>query len=335
MQLKASIKNFWHYLVHRRDAAFLSLAFVLLVLAIFKPVVPVPRNIYSYMFVVDISQSMNTKGMFWHGQETTRLEYTKAMLHDMISTLPCGSKVSLSAFAGFTVAALYTPIEVCENYDAIQDTVNHLEWRIAWSGNSRVRESAESISRLLRTFPEPAQVVFFTDGEEAPHLHAFNTRDLSSFQGGGWLVVGIGSLDPYPIPKMDEKNTIIGYWSAENFTMQPGIAQISQQNFGNRDDNVSVSEDDRYQSRLDEEYLKQFSGEIHSEYVRGDSEPNVKAAMQRLKPAKRDFSPMQIDWLLGLIAIGLIISAYTPQRLLHLLKRLQHRAQNFRARKAA
>jgi mxaL protein len=334
MQFKTSLKKFWHYLLHRRDAAYLSLAFLLLVAAVFKPMLPVPRNIYSYMFVVDISQSMNTKGMFWRGTETTRIEYTKAMLHDMISTLPCGSKVGLSAFAGFTVAALYTPIEVCDNYDAIQDTVSHLEWRMAWSGNSRIRESAESISRLLRTLPEPAQVIFFTDGEEAPHLHAFNTRDLSSFQGGGWLVVGIGSLNPYPIPKMDEKNTIIGYWSAENFTMQPGIAQISQQNLGNRDDNVSVSENDRYQSRLDEEYLKQFTGEIHSEYVRGDSEPNIKAAMQRLKPSKRDFSPMQIDWLLGLLAIALIISAYKPQRLFHLMKRLLHRMQNILARKS-
>jgi mxaL protein len=316
-------KRFGHYLWHRRDAAMLATAFVLVLAAAFKPTVPIPRNIYSYVFVVDISQSMNVKGMYWHGKEVSRLDYTKSMLHDIIGRLPCGSRVSISLFAGVSVAALYTPIEVCANYSAIQDTIDHMEWRMAWSGNSRLRDSTESLSRLLRAMPEASQVVFFTDGEEAPKLHAFNTRDLSTFQGGGWLMVGIGSMDPHPIPKMDESNKVIGYWSAENFTMQPGIAQISQQNFGNRDDNVAPSENDRYASRLDEEYLQQLSKEIHATYVRGDSLQAVRSAMSELKPSRRDFSPMQIDWILATLAGIAIIGAYTPQRLIHLFRRLR------------
>jgi len=321
--MKAQFRRIYDYLLHRRDASLLAVALVLLVAAAFKPTIPMPRNIYSYLFVVDISQSMNTKGMFWRGEEVTRLEYTKHMLHDMVASLPCGSRVSVSVFAGFTVAALYTPIEVCGNYASIQDTIQRLEWRMAWSGNSRIRESADAISRLLRSMDEPAQVVFFTDGEEAPHLHAFNTRDLSNFQGGrDWLVVGIGSEDAHPIPKLDDKNQVIGYWSAENFTMQPGIAQISQQNFGNRDDNVASGEDDRYQSRLDEKYLQEFSKEIHANYIRGDNMQQVQRAMRELKPAKRDISPIQIDWILALLAGLSIISAYSPQRVWALLGRL-------------
>ncbi|MEZ0231268.1 MAG: VWA domain-containing protein [Methylophilaceae bacterium] len=324
--MRVFLTRFFSYIRHRRDAALLATAFLLLIAAAFKPTLPVPRNIYSYMFVVDISQSMNTKGMFWHGNEVSRLEYTKYMLHDVVSTLPCGSRVSVSVFAGFTVAALYTPIEVCGNYAAIQDTIANLEWRMAWSGNSRVRESADAISRLLRSIDEPAQVVFFTDGEEAPHLHAFNTKDLTNFQGGsGWLIVGVGSENPNPIPKLDESNRVIGYWSAENFTMQPGIAQISQQNFGNRDDNVASGNDDRYQSKLDEEYLKQFSKEINADYVNGEDIQSVKRALNNLKPAKRDISPMQIDWILAIIAGIVIISAYTPQRLFQLIRRLSAR----------
>jgi mxaL protein len=316
------LKRFFRYLYSRRDAACLALALILLVAAAFKPTIQVPRNIYSYLFVVDITQSMNAKGMYWRGQEVTRLDYTKHLLHDTIATLPCGSRVSVALFAGFSVAALYMPIEVCGNYAAIQDTIMRMEWRMAWSGNSRVREAAESISRLVRSMSEPVQVVFFTDGEEAPLLHAFNTRDLSNFQGGnGWLIVGIGSEEGVPIPKLDEDNKVIGFWSAENFQMQPGVAQISQQNMGVREDNVAVSEDDRYHSSLDEKYLRSLAEEIRAGYLRGDSLQTLKSTLRTLKPARRDLAPMQIDWILALAAGALVISAYTPQRLLHLFRR--------------
>lgn len=322
---QAMLKRFFRYLYSRRDAACLALALILLVAAAFKPTVPVPRNIYSYLFVVDITQSMNAKGMYWNGQEVSRLEYTKRMLHDTIATMPCGSRVSVALFAGFSAASLYMPIEVCSNYAAIQDTIAHMEWRMAWSGNSRLRDGVESIGRLLRTMSEPAQVVFFTDGEEAPLLHAFNTKDLSNFQGRGWLIVGIGSDEGVPIPKLDESNKVIGYWSAENFQLQPGVAQISQQNQGVRSDNVAVGESDRYQSKLDEEYLKSLTEEINGIYLRGDSLQRLRSALTELKPARRDFAPMQVDWILALAAAALVISAYTPQRLLHLLRRLYSR----------
>jgi mxaL protein len=77
-----------------------------------------------------------------------------------------------------------------------------------------------TLARVIRAFPEPAQVVYFTDGEEAPKLHAFNTKDLTNFQGGnGWLFVGIGSDKGTAIPKLDDKNQVIGYWSADSFAM--------------------------------------------------------------------------------------------------------------------
>lgn len=320
------LKRFFHYLYSRRDAAFLALAVIFLVAAAFKPTVPVPRNIYSYLFVVDITQSMNAKDMRWGGEDVTRLDYTKHLLHDTVATMPCGSRVSLAFFAGFSTAALYMPIEVCANYAAIQDTINQMEWRMAWSGNSRIREGVGSISRLLRSMSEPAQVIFFTDGNEAPLLHAFNTRDLSNFQGGrGWLFVGIGGDKGVPIPKLDEDNKVIGFWSAENFQLQPGVAQISQQNMGAREDNVAVSESDRHQSKLDEKYLQELTKEINADYLRGDSLLKLKRAMAELKPARRDLAPLQIDWMLALIAALLILSAYTPQRLLHLFKRLRSR----------
>ncbi len=198
------------YLRNRRDATLLASAFALLIVAAFKPTVPMPRNIYSYLLVADISQSMNVVDTTLNGKPTSRMAYTQYMLRHIVANMPCGTRVSIGLFAGVSVAALYNPIEVCSNYAAIQDTIDHLDWRTAWSGNSRVRDSMFTLARVLRAFPEPAQVVYFTDGEEAPKLHAFNTKDLTNFQGGnGWLFVGIGSEKGTAIPKLDDKIRVL------------------------------------------------------------------------------------------------------------------------------
>ncbi|CAG0998211.1 mxaL protein [Methylophilaceae bacterium] len=311
------MKYFHHlrrYLVHRRDATLLLSAFLLLVIALFQPSIPVKRNIYSYILVADISQSMNVQDMGTESKPVTRIAHTQKMMHEVVSAMPCGTRVSIGLFAGVSVAAMYTPIEVCRNFAAIQDTIDHLDWRSGWSGNSRIRESMLTLAQVLRSFPEPAQVVYFTDGEEAPRLHAFNTRDLSEFQGGkDWLFVGIGSDKGTPIPKLDEKNQLIGYWSGDSFAMQPGIAQISESNIGTRDDNVAGGENDRYLSKLDEEYLKSLAKEISANYVRGNNLQGILSAMKKQQPARRDIAPFAIDWILAAIAGALLLLAYFPR----------------------
>lgn len=302
------------YLRHRRDTTLLLGALVLLIAAVFQPSVPVKRDIYSYILVADISQSMNVEDGELGGKPVSRMAYMQDMMHRVVRSMPCGTNVSIGLFAGVSVAALYTPIEVCANYAAIHDTIDHLDWRTGWSGNSRIRESMLTLARVIRSFPEPAQVVYFTDGEEAPKLHAFNTRELNDFQGGdGWLFVGIGSDKGTPIPKLDENNQLIGYWSGESFAMQPGIAQISESNIGVRDDNVASAEGDRYLSKLDEDYLKSLAKEIRGDYVRGDSLQSVLAAMSRQKPARRDTADFNIGWLLATVAGLLFLGAYMPR----------------------
>jgi len=302
------------YLRNRRDAALLASAFLLLIVAAFKPTVPMPRNIYSYILVADISQSMNVIDTSLNGKPKSRMAYTQYMLHHIVANMPCGTRVSIGLFAGASVAALYNPIEVCRNYAAIQDTIDHLDWRTAWSGNSRLRDSMFTLARVIRAFPEPAQVVYFTDGEEAPKLHAFNTKDLTNFQGGnGWLFVGVGSEKGTSIPKLDDKNQLIGYWSADSFAMQPGIAQISEANIGVRDNNVATGAGDRYISKLQEDYLKDLSKQVSGDYVRGDSLQSILSAMKNQKPARRDIAPYEIQWILATLAGLIFLMAYLPK----------------------
>ncbi|ROH88190.1 VWA domain-containing protein [Pseudomethylobacillus aquaticus] len=307
-------RRLFNYLRHRLDVALLALALLLLIAALFKPTVPVKRDIYSYMLVADISQSMNAPDMRLGGKDVSRLVYMKDMMRRVVASMPCGTSVSVSVFAGVTIAAMYQPLEVCANYANIQDTISNMDWRMAWSGNSRIRSTLPSIARTIRSFPAPAQVVLFTDGEEAPRLHAFNTENLESFQGGaGWLIVGIGSDKGTPIPKLDEQNQLIGFWSNESFALQPGIAQISESNIGTRDDNVALGETDRYQSKLDEEYLKTLSAEVEASYVRGDNLQTVLAAMKAQKPARRETAGFELRWILAALAALTFVTAFLPR----------------------
>lgn len=118
-----------NYLRHRRDLALLCLALFLLILAIFKPTWPIKRDIYSYLLVADISQSMNVLDETINTKPVTRMQYQQHLMHRIISELPCGTQVSIGLFAGVSVAALYTPIEVCNNFHVLEDSIDHLDWR--------------------------------------------------------------------------------------------------------------------------------------------------------------------------------------------------------------
>lgn len=315
--------NFFKKLKEDINFLFLFLSVFFLGVAIINPSIPITKNMYNYIFIVDISQSMNTEDMKVNNEKVSRMAYTKDLLHRLLERLPCKTKVSIGMFAGVSVAAAYTPIEVCDNFSSINGTVENLDWRSTWSGNTRIRESMVNLARLIRSFPESAQVIFFTDGEEAPKLHVFNRRDLSQFQGGqDWLFVGIGSDEGAPIPKYDNKNQLIGYWSNESFALQPGIAQISESNLGTRDNKTAYSESDRYISKLDDEYLRNLSKEVKGMYIKGDSPDSVLKAMEKQKPAWRDQTTYSLRYIFSFLALALFVLRFvTREKLFNLLSK--------------
>ena len=289
------MKQLFNKIIGDKNISFLCLSIVFLILGLINPKLSVERDIHNYIFVVDISQSMLTKDMSIEGQKVSRLDYSKKLLQGIMDQLPCKTNVSVGMFAGVSVAATYTPINICDNYSAINSTIQHLDWRSVWSGNSRIREGLSNLARLIRSFPQSARVVFLTDGEEAPRLHTFNTRDLSQFQGEtDWLMVGIGSEEGSAIPKYDSENQLIGFWSIDSFALQPGIAQISESNIGARNDSIAFSESDRYISKLNEKYLIEITSMIKGQYVKGDSVNSVVSKMNMIPPSWRDNSELPL-----------------------------------------
>lgn len=296
----------------KRDTLLLVAALVLLVMAMLSPSIPMKRDLHNYLIVVDVTQSMNTIDMQWQGQPVSRIGYVRKLLQEAIPQLPCGSKVSLGIFSAEHVALLFIPIEVCANYEVLQDSIAHLEWRMAWRGNSRLRFGMKSAKAALSSLPQPAQMVFLTDGDEAPKLNAINKLDLSEWRAGeGWLVVGVGGDEPAPIPKYDSEDQILGYWAFANEIMAPSQVQ-SEESIGTRDDTVASDTYDRYLSQLYEPYLKELSHEIGADYMRADGAESLARAMQQQKPAGEEVADVRIDGLLVLSALSLVLAGYWP-----------------------
>ncbi len=76
---------------------------------------------------------------------------------------------------------------------------------------------------------------------------------------------------------------------------------------------MAVGENDRFLSKLNEDYLNSVAKEVGGNYVRGDNLQGILKAMQAQKPARRDVAPFGLRWLLASLAGLLLITAYLPK----------------------
>lgn len=149
---------------------YLMLAIAALLATIYNPEISIPQDFRHYVFVIDITQSMNVEDMHVNDKPISRLRYTLRLLDATIKELPCRTKVSIALFANAEIVPLYVPLEVCENYSVIHNSLSNIEWRMAWRGSSHLRLGLLDASRVLLLLPEPAQIIFCTDGDEAAPL---------------------------------------------------------------------------------------------------------------------------------------------------------------------
>ena len=169
------------YLI-RQKKEFLVLLFsiILCLIAMNNPVIEIKRTISSYMLLVDVSQSMNAKDTTYNDKNISRIDYTKLLIKKIIDSSKCGSYFSVNIFAADNVAAIIGPVEKCKNYDELIDTIEKLEWRMAWKGNSRITFGVKSAAKMQDSLNFPSKILFFTDGDEAPKVNAINRVNLDS-----------------------------------------------------------------------------------------------------------------------------------------------------------
>lgn len=305
------------YFIHR--GLYLWLALIGLAIAMVNPKIPLSLNVNNYMFVIDITQSMNVKDMHMNKRPISRLNYALQLISMSLKEFPCGTKVSIALFANAEVVPLYVPIEICENFGVIQDTLKHLEWRMAWRGSSHLRLGLIDAGSVSLTLPEPTKIIFLTDGDEAAPLNAITKVDLQPMQGSSsWLLAGIGSQEPSPIPKFNSKDEIICYWSQYATKIEPSQI-VNEDSVGKRDDSIASDPHEYYLSALREEYLKEVVSDINANYVRADLQTKFLAAINKLPSAGNSPAHVETGWIFALISAFFVIADYLPKRknLLH------------------
>lgn len=304
----------WMHSARRQHETLLYIAaFALLLLALLKPEVQLKQSVHNYYMLVDVSQSMNAEDMKLGSKVVSRMAYTKQLMQRVVEDSPCGTYFSVGVFASDNVATLFMPLEVCANYDIITDTISRLEWRMAWRGNSRLSFGVKSGSAMLDALNTPAQMLFFTDGDEAPKVNAINKLDLSGLQDGDrWTLIGIGGHTPVPVPRYNGENTWVGFWPGDPNNAGAVSVTFSDTSQDEPDPSVASAEYDRYLSQLEDGYLKELAGEIKGKYVEGADTPAFYHYIQQQKPAASFVTAYNIRWLYLALAALLIVLAYVP-----------------------
>ena len=308
------MKTIANILKNNYETVLLAGAVVLLVLSLVKPDIQLKQNVHNYLLLADISQSMNAEDVELDNKPVSRLAYTQHLMKQVVKTSPCGTYVSVGVFAAENVALLFMPLEVCANFDIINDSINHLEWRMAWSGNSRMTFGVKAAEATFDYLNIPAQMLFFTDGDEAPKANGINKLDISDVRIGKHVIfVGVGGSEPAPIKRFNANNKFVGYWGTDAAAESSGGGvNYSDASKDDPDPPVAYAEFDRYLSSQDVTHLQELATEIKGQYIAGKDDAAFYEFVQSQAPAARFVTSYSVKWIFLTLAALLVIATYLP-----------------------
>jgi len=308
------MKRMISFLKENYETALTLAAVILLLLALIKPDVQLKQEVHNYLLVADVSQSMNAEDVKLNNQNVSRLAYTRHLMKKIVETSSCGTYISVGIFASDNVALLITPLEVCANYDVITDSIEHLEWRMAWKGNSRLSFGVRAAANTFDSLNVPAQMLFFTDGDEAPRVNVTIKQDLSAIQiGKNFVFVGVGGHTKVGVPRFNAANKRVGFWPVSDNSNAGAVGvTYADASLDDPDPSVASAEYDRFLSQLEDGYLKSLAGEIKAKYIEGQNTPEFYAFVQQQKPAASFVTAYSIRWLYLVLAAILMLSTYIP-----------------------
>lgn len=198
------------------DRLLLAGALLALVACLFKPGLSMERDRFEHLVVLDVTQSMNVADQTLDGRSVSRLVLARQAVRQALLSLPCGSKVGLALFTEYRSFLLVAPLEVCEHLGELRGTLDRIDTRMAWTGNSEVAKGLYGGLTIAGQLPGKPSLVFITDGHESPPVNARHRPAFNGERGAiaGW-VAGVGGLVPQPIPKSDPQGRPIGIWQAD------------------------------------------------------------------------------------------------------------------------
>lgn len=200
-----------------KDARFWLIAAALasVVATLLMPRIALKRDVYDVLAVLDITSSMNTRDLSELGSDESRLDAAKDALRATLAGLPCQSRMGLGIFTERQTLLLFDPVEVCANFAAIDAAISELNWRMGWEGGSYVAKGLYSAVDIAKSLG--SDLVFFTDGHEAPPLPYSGLPPFEAKPGDvGGLIVGVGGHARTPLTKYDEEGREAGTYGAQD-----------------------------------------------------------------------------------------------------------------------
>jgi mxaL protein len=283
----------------------LILAAGLLALTFAHPRLPLPRPVYRYLFVIDITQSMNARDYHAEGLPPERLGYVKESIRRVLHDLPCGSEVGLGLFTTQSVQLLFEPIEICDHFAVIDDVLSHIDWRMAWAANTFVAQGLYAALRDLENRDSGIRLAFFTDGQETPPQTLRPNFDGKPGAIRG-VIVGAGGATPTVVPKYDRDNRFVGYWENADIEALP----LSTTAYDNKVEAPALPREGNYLSWLDEPHLQELSAITGLRYQRLESPERLSKLLRDPEFAERRTAATDIRPLLGVAALLLLLAVH-------------------------
>ncbi len=209
-------------------SAFLMLAIcIIILLALVFPRTDRTVKVMDLLFVIDITQSMDVVDVELDGEKVSRLtwalDYTKKTLQKM----PCGSHVGLAAFSESRSLILINPVELCSSYNDLTQMLSKIHGSMAWALSSEVSKAAFGAIEQAKLMNPSPDVVFITDGHEAPPLNdELYPKYKKKFEGVTGVFVGVGSDELLPIPKHKFDGTPDGFWQQDEVLHEDVYASL-------------------------------------------------------------------------------------------------------------
>ncbi|WOJ91345.1 vWA domain-containing protein [Methylocapsa polymorpha] len=285
-------------------------------LALALPPVQLQRQSFNLLAVLDITGSMNTRDYRMNGRPASRLAMMKDGLRQMLTALPCQSRLGLAIFTERRPFLLFEPTEVCDNFEALDREIAALDWRMAWEGDSRIASGLYRSVALANDLS--ADLVFMSDGQEAPPLAWTGGPHFEGEPGlVKGLIVGVGGYDLSPIPKFDAFGHETGFWHPgdvpnENVNAPPPPGAEEREGFNPRNAPFggTASAGHEYLSAVDEPHLKDLAMETGLRYAHFDSFQNFMEAFKGAVAARPTRVTVGVAWIPAALSLALLVITY-------------------------
>lgn len=264
---------------------------------------PMKQDTYRYIFVLDITQSMNTRDYHQPDLPSDRLSFGKRAVRRAIQKLPCGSKTGIALFTTQNIMLLFQPLEVCAHFSVIDNVISRIDWRMSWAADSNIERGLYTAIRTSVKQDKPTHLVFLSDGEQ--NVSELHRPPLSKHFGAAkGFIIGVGGTHPTPIPKLDAQNNPNGYWSNSEVKIFP-LSGTSLSVL--RGKNTESAAQDNYLSVLREDDLKFLARSTGLSYHRLENPDQFAELLQTPRLAEQRTIKRDVRWIIALVALTLIV----------------------------